>query len=304
MNANEQLLYGLQIKTVLAIQQGLPSILGQPRSVDAWRQRRMYDLLQPIVASGIENRWLTVGDSGGDAAALAAAGIPSGQIVASSLCVAQLERLKASGFLSGIEVRTVNAENIDSPANEFDFVLAKEVYHHFPRPSIGLYEMLRVARQAVVLIEPIDFVGRPLDVLRAIVKSALRRTLVRGEFEYYGNYTYRLSLRESTKLMTAMAYTDMYVLLFNDFSNNAGAELTSNRYQMGTHRLALWIQDLLATVHLMSWGKAVLVLAKQSLPTALKQRLEAAGFRRFVLPKNPYLTAAKDVPLKDVPLPQ
>lgn len=144
--------------------------------MDAWRQEGMCDLIQPIIASGAESRWLTVGDSGADAAALAAACIPSGQIVASSLCAAQLERL-----------------------------------------------------------------------------------------------------------------------------NSAGAKLTSNRYQVGTHRLALWIQDLLAAVHLMSWGKAVLVLAKQPLPKALKQRLDAAGFQRFVLPKNPYFTAAEDAAL---PLPQ
>jgi len=294
MNANEQLLYGLQINTVLATQQGLPATLGYPFSLDAWRQQRMYNLIQSIIASGMDGRWLTIGDSGADATALATAGIQPSQIVASSLCTAQLERLKAGGFLSGIEVRTVNGEDIASPADEFDFVMAKEVYHHFPRPSIGLYEMLRVARRAVVLIEPIDFIGRPLDVLRDIVKRALRRKLVQGEFEYYGNYTYRLSLRETKKLMTAMAYTDMYVLLFNDFSNNAGAEPTSNRYQMAVHRMALSIQDLLATVHLMSWGKAVLVLAKRPLPNALKQRLEAAGFRRCVLPKNPYFTAAEE----------
>jgi hypothetical protein len=40
-----------------------------------------------------------------------------------------------------------------------------------------------------------------------------------------------------------------------------------------------------------------LVLAKQPLPKALKQRLEAAGFRRFVVPKNPYFTAAQDMSL-------
>src|SRR5262249_30421114 len=153
MDANEELLYGLQIKTVRAIKRGPPATLGYPDSLDAWRQRRMYDLIHPIVVSGREGRWLTIGDSGADAAALAAAGIPQSQIVASSLCTAQLEELKARDFLVGIEVRTINAESISLPADEFDFVIAKEVYHHFPRPPIGLYEMLRVARQAVVLIE-------------------------------------------------------------------------------------------------------------------------------------------------------
>src|SRR5215470_16090231 len=112
MNANERLLYGLQINAVLATQQGLPATLGYPFSLDAWRQQRMYNLLQSVIASGMGGRWLTVGDSGADATALATAGIPPSQIVASSLCTAELERVKASGFLSGIEIRTVNAEDI------------------------------------------------------------------------------------------------------------------------------------------------------------------------------------------------
>jgi SAM-dependent methyltransferase len=291
MQANEQLLYDLQSKTVLSIRKGLPSTLGEPSSIDAWRQRRMYDLLEPVTTFGIHGRWLTIGDSGADAAALARVGIPPGRIVASSLCTAQLENVEARGFLTGIEVKAVNAESVPFGPDEFDFVLAKEVYHHFPRPAIGLYEMLRVARLGVILIEPIDFIGRPLDLLRDIVKSMLRRRLVRGEFEYYGNYTYRLSLRETRKVMTAMAYSDMYVLPFNDFGNNAAAESTSNRYQMGIHRLGIWIQDMLAAARAMSWGKAVVVLAKQPLPEALRLRLEAVGFRRHVLPKNPYFRA-------------
>src|SRR6478736_6566504 len=112
MNANEQLLYALQEKTVLSQQQELPSMLGQPDCVDAWRQRRMYELIQPIVAYGIEGRWLTIGDSGSDATVLAESGIAPSRIVASSLCTAQLERLADRGYLSGVEVRTVNAERI------------------------------------------------------------------------------------------------------------------------------------------------------------------------------------------------
>jgi ubiquinone/menaquinone biosynthesis C-methylase UbiE len=291
MNANEQLLYALQEKTVLSQRQEMPSMLGHPDCIDAWRQRRMYGLIQPIVAYGIGGRWLTIGDSGSDATTLAESGVAPGRIVASSLCTAQLEQLADRGYIPGVEVRMVNAERIDAPADEFDFVFAKEVYHHLPRPSIGLYEMLRVAREAVVLIEPIDFIGRPLDLLRDLVKTLLRRKLVQGEFEYYGNYTYRMSLRETRKLMTGMAYSDMYVLLFNDFGNNSGAAPVSDRYQMGIHRLAMRVQDLLARTFLMSWGKCVVVLAKKPLAAPLRERLEAAGFRRHLLPKNPYLPA-------------
>src|SRR3981189_2950805 len=120
MNANEQLLYALQEKTVLSQQQAMPTMLGHPDCVDAWHQRRMYALIQPIVGYGIRGRWLTIGDSGSDATTLVESGVAPGRIVASSLCTAQLERLADRGYLPGIEVRTVNAERIDAPADGFD----------------------------------------------------------------------------------------------------------------------------------------------------------------------------------------
>lgn len=50
--------------------------------------------------------------------------------------------------------RVENAEKLSSPNETLDFVLCKESYHHFTRPMLALYEMLRVATKAVVLIEP------------------------------------------------------------------------------------------------------------------------------------------------------
>jgi ubiquinone/menaquinone biosynthesis C-methylase UbiE len=38
--------------------------------------------------------------------------------------------------------------------NSFDFVFIKESLHHMSIPYIGLYEMLRVAKRGVILIEP------------------------------------------------------------------------------------------------------------------------------------------------------
>ena len=49
-----------------------------------------------------------------------------------------------------------NAENLSFEDKTIDFILCKESYHHFPRPMVALYEMLRVARNGVLLIEPND----------------------------------------------------------------------------------------------------------------------------------------------------
>ena len=48
----------------------------------------------------------------------------------------------------------LNAEALDLPDNSFDVVLVQDGLHELRRPVLGLTEMLRVARRAVVVIEP------------------------------------------------------------------------------------------------------------------------------------------------------
>lgn len=55
----------------------------------------------------------------------------------------------------------LDAEQIDLPDNSYDIVVVQDGLHHLPRPVLGFTEMLRVARDAVVLIEPhAGLVGR------------------------------------------------------------------------------------------------------------------------------------------------
>jgi hypothetical protein len=249
----------------------------------------MYALIDPAMEAGRHNTWLTIGDSGGDADALLRAGIPAGAIVASSIGTEQLSRTKSLGFLADINIVAINAEDIPYETDKFDFVLAKEVYHHFARPAIGLYEMLRVARIAVILIEPLDFVSRPLDFVRDVVKRALRRSLTQGEFEYYGNYTHRLSLRETRKLMTAAAYSGMYTFRFNDYGDDGQVAPITDKWQFFVYRSAIAVQNCLARFRLLSWGKACLILSKRRLPEDLQTALLHLGYTEEFLPRNPYL---------------
>jgi hypothetical protein len=59
-----------------------------------------------------------------------------------------------------------NAERISLPSASVDVVWCKSGLHHLARPVLGLYEMLRVCRKAVLVMEPYDSqLGRLLDVL-------------------------------------------------------------------------------------------------------------------------------------------
>jgi len=48
----------------------------------------------------------------------------------------------------------LNAENMDLLDESYDVVLVQDGLHHLPRPILGFNEMLRVARHAVVVLEP------------------------------------------------------------------------------------------------------------------------------------------------------
>ena len=55
----------------------------------------------------------------------------------------------------------LNAEHLDLTNDSFDIVLVQDGLHHLSLPIVGFTEMLRVAKKAVVFLEPHDsLVGR------------------------------------------------------------------------------------------------------------------------------------------------
>jgi SAM-dependent methyltransferase len=54
-----------------------------------------------------------------------------------------------------LATRLLNAEDMADVAEDaYDLVVVQDGLHHLPRPVLGFTEMLRVARQAVIVIEP------------------------------------------------------------------------------------------------------------------------------------------------------
>jgi ubiquinone/menaquinone biosynthesis C-methylase UbiE len=55
----------------------------------------------------------------------------------------------------------LNAERTNLPSQSFDIALVQDGLHHLSSPVQGFTEMLRVAKRAVVFLEPHDsLVGR------------------------------------------------------------------------------------------------------------------------------------------------
>ena len=168
-------------------------------TVDAWRHQRMYQALDPILISDPKAKWLTVGDGrfGRDAKYIIEEGCYA---LASDISDCLLEEARQIGYLS--EYKRENAEALSFQDYEFDYVLCKESYHHFPRPMLALYEMLRVARKGVFLIEPNDvYINRKaLEILfrnlKNIIKSLLHKKINKHAFEEAGNYVFSIYKRD------------------------------------------------------------------------------------------------------------
>jgi SAM-dependent methyltransferase len=75
-----------------------------------------------------------------------------------------------------------DAEHLPFPDGAFDIVAVHDGLHHLPNPHLAIAEMVRVAKKAIVVIEP----ARSWLTRRAVdLKLAL-------DYEEAGNYVYRL----------------------------------------------------------------------------------------------------------------
>lgn len=278
----------------LAQNMNLPSCYSRPNSVDAWRHRRMLESVLPIVNALPQAKWLTVGDGGfgSDAFFLEGLGV---DVTATSISTHTLEVAHTRGFIQ--KYAAENAEAFSLADNSVDFVLCKESFHHFPRPMLAFYEMLRIARKAIVLIEPVEGPPRPLAAFKAFAKRLLRHDLS-DQFEPSGNFIYRVSVRETFKTLTALGLPCLAWKGINDFWYRPFAAADARGLSVGAvgTRLGVAIQNVLVQTKLLNHGLAALICFKDLPTTGLISSLREAGFAIVDLPQNPYRHAAADAP--------
>jgi SAM-dependent methyltransferase len=97
------------------------------------------------------------GGVGGEGTFLRKAGFAD--VTVSDFSTEALQRCRR--FDRSLKTLLLDAEQMDLPDSSYDIVLVQDGLHHLPRPVLGYTEMLRVARRAVVVIEPhTSLVGR------------------------------------------------------------------------------------------------------------------------------------------------
>lgn len=261
-------------------------------TVDAWRHARMYDTLRPILESCPESRWLTVGDGryGGDASFLAKQGM---QALATDIEDALLKEAMIAGRIPAF--RKENAESLSFSDETFDFVLCKESLHHCPRPMAALYELLRVAKQGVVLIEPNDALVNPTWGERATAaciawsKRVLGKNPTAPLFEEAGNYVYGFSNREVEKAALGLGLRHVAFKGLNDHyvPGVEREQVAADGPLFRRVRRRIRQKDLLCRLRLRQYDLFTTIVFKSRVGTATAHRLLGEGFRVVELPMNP-----------------
>jgi len=265
-------------------------------TINDWLQNILFSPLTHLLNTpGLS--WLTVGDAYGmDAHHLLSNG-NAHTAHASDLNSNFLKIATEEGFIEDYSAE--NAEKLSFENNKFDFVLCKEAYHHFPRPYMAVYEMLRVAKKGVVIIEPQDPITKmPLLLFAANMLSKFGDQFVKSiwknriSYEPVGNFIYKVSEREVEKLAAGLnlpfvAFKRINPNFYN--KNTATQKATSDNFNFTKIKLKKKMLDILVKLSICCSQVLGIVIYKE-MPDAKKiKELENAGFYCVKIPANPYL---------------
>ena len=265
----------------------------QDDTVDAWRHLRMYRVLDPLLEANPQASWLTCGDGryGKDAQYIQKKGLC---VLATDISDVLLREAKESGSLHAYKQE--NAEHLSFSDRSFDYVFCKESLHHFPRPMVALYEMLRVSSKGVMLIEPTDR-ATPLGVLAALIRPVWGLlTAVGGKkasedsFEESGNYLYGISRREMEKVALGMNFKTVAFKGINDHYLQ-GVEFEKVGGQSRLYRKikrVIALLDLLYRLKIRDCTLLAVILFKIPPQSPLRTALKDSGYHIRDLHLNPY----------------
>lgn len=272
-------------------------------TTDYWRHKRMYSNLDPFIQSMPDARWLTIGDGryGNDAHYILAKGATN--VLATDISDTYLKIALDENYIQ--KFQTENAEKLSLKNSSVDYVLCKESYHHFPRPMIALYEMLRVATRSVILIEPRDqniLIPARFNLRASIkwmfqsVKNLVKRMIGKelyynhGNYESVGNYVFTVSEREIEKVALGMNFEMVSFKGINDLWVD-GVEYEDKHDDAPLYnkiRKEINSMDKKCKKGVEQYGYLIAVIHKTKPDQKTLDDLGSLGFEHRALSRNPY----------------
>lgn len=273
----------------------LKSIRDYKGSINHWLQEVFFSCLTPFIKSK-SNTWLTVGDAyGHDAMYLLNNNVKD--VIATDLNDDLLAVSKEIGLVNKYSAE--NAEKLSFSDNSIDYILCKESYHHFPRPYAALYEMIRVAKKGIIIIEPQDPISKmPLllflsNVLEKI-KVGLTNKLWKNRFSYeaVGNFVYKTSEREFEKFAAGLNLPLVAIKSVNPNFWFPGSDKIPANLEEKKFKIILFkkkIRDVLSRLGIFPSQTLSIAVFKNLPEEDLRRSLKANGYKLIEIPKNPYL---------------
>jgi SAM-dependent methyltransferase len=188
-------------------------------NADSWSNEVILEPLSPFFQVLSSQRILTLGDGKGAKEARWLQGLGH-SVVATDVETSVLKEAHSRGYIEAYAEE--NAEALSYEDGAFDYSLVKQSLHHMQRPYAAIYEMIRVAQQGAVMIEPhyrMRFNSKPDPItLRSTLSIAVKTVfrLLRGQipppvlpleaplpnegYEESGNYCYQFNPYELTQV--------------------------------------------------------------------------------------------------------
>ena len=270
----------------------------EENTLDKWRHKRM---LEPVKAFiGKNSTWLTIGDGrfGTEARFINDNG---GTAHASDINIELLAKSKDMGYINKYSAQ--NAENLSFKSNKFDYVLIKEAVHHFEKPWKGLYEAFRVAKIAVIIIEPKDtnphgngLRKKLFNFLKYFIKYLFKKNpnIYSYSFEEVGNFVYSMENRELEKFILGMNHNHYAHKELNDYYF-PGVEFVEENpknlkdfLQKFKLRINIFLLDIFSNLGLTESNLTQIVLFKKKPSSSLIKKMRKYNWKYRILPKNPF----------------
>jgi ubiquinone/menaquinone biosynthesis C-methylase UbiE len=271
-------------------------------TIDFWRHKRMYETISPLAMQFKNSKWLSIGDGRYGLDSFRLNKLFNINVHPTDISESMLKKAYEMGVIKeyGIE----NAEHLSFADNSFDIIFCKEAFHHFPRPILALYEMLRVAKDAIILIEPNDNpTFLPIKTKEYIIfamKAILSKLSGRKikpiipdinlnkqiVFEESGNFVYSVSNLELNKIVHGLNLGGLAFFTFNDFY------IEGCEFEKAEENNSMFnkIKDKIKKLDLEGFrGITTSVLFKTNVDESLKQKMEKQGYFFFQKNDNPYL---------------
>ena len=271
-------------------------------TVDFWRNKRMLDFISPIAKFYSKNTWVSIGDGRYGLDSIHLKKLYGLNVFPTDISENMLKKSKEMNLINDYGVE--NAEELSFGDETFDVVFCKESFHHFPRPIIALYEMLRVAREAVILYEPTDSDKARVSGKKYIIsalKIMLNKIVNRNHMPYVPNiddsgnhiyekdpknYVYSVSNSEINKIVHGLNLAGMAFFEYND------AYIPGIEFEKATQDSKLFNKVKKDIQRLDEAGARTLtvtIIFKRDFDLILRENLLNAGYTIPPKVENPYV---------------